>query len=275
MGGTCTRNCRFCNIHPGKPAPLDPEGVARITALVESGREEEALSYSRARQDPFSRIVRAGLENRPYGLDEVKDAIENAGRQEVPRLQRFLGALGTIAAISPLLGLLGTVLGMIKVFAAISISGLGDPQGPSWRAVLWEGASGLRTGWDSSSVGTGGMGGESPVANEIVGPAQTGAEQRYGLFGQDVHFGQQQRPVTRHRALQPTPPPRPRLRHRDPRRRGWHPAHQPPWSQRYSAQPPLPENRLIMKAENDLKTVHWMNSVINFRCQLNPNLRKI
>jgi biopolymer transport protein ExbB len=106
---------------------LDPEGVARITALVEAGREDEALTYARARQDPFSRIVRAGLENRPYGLDEVKDAIQNAGRQEVPRLQRFLGALGTIAAISPLLGLLGTVLGMIRLFRDIKMHAVGDP----------------------------------------------------------------------------------------------------------------------------------------------------
>lgn len=106
---------------------LDPEGVARITALVEAGRADEALAYARARQDPFSRIVRAGLENRRYGLEEVKDAIQNAGRQEVPRLQRFLGALGTIAAISPLLGLLGTVLGMIRLFRDIKMHAVGDP----------------------------------------------------------------------------------------------------------------------------------------------------
>jgi biopolymer transport protein ExbB len=106
---------------------LDPEGVARITALVEAGRAEEALAYARSREDPFSRIVRAGLEHLPFGLQEVKEAIENAGRQEAPGLQRFIGALGTIAAITPLLGLLGTVLGMIRLFQDIKVHAVGDP----------------------------------------------------------------------------------------------------------------------------------------------------
>ena len=55
-----------------------------------------------------------------------KEAVEDTGRHVVHDLERFLNTLGTIAGISPLLGLLGTVIGMIKVFSAIMISGVGD-----------------------------------------------------------------------------------------------------------------------------------------------------
>jgi biopolymer transport protein ExbB len=57
----------------------------------------------------------------------MKTSIEEAGRQVVHELERFLNTLGTIASVTPLLGLLGTVVGMIKVFAAIMIHGVGDP----------------------------------------------------------------------------------------------------------------------------------------------------
>jgi biopolymer transport protein ExbB len=57
----------------------------------------------------------------------MKESIEDVGRQVVHELERFLNSLGTIAAVTPLLGLLGTVIGMIKVFAAITIHGVGNP----------------------------------------------------------------------------------------------------------------------------------------------------
>ena len=59
---------------------------------------------------------------------EMKEAIEDTGRHVVHELERFLGTLGTIAAVSPLLGLLGTVTGMIQAFEAISAEGVGDPK---------------------------------------------------------------------------------------------------------------------------------------------------
>lgn len=76
---------------------------------------------------PLGRILAAGLENLGSGRYVMKDAIEEAGRHVVHELERFLNSLGTIAAITPLLGLLGTVIGMIKVFAAITSFGVGDP----------------------------------------------------------------------------------------------------------------------------------------------------
>ena len=75
---------------------------------------------------PLGRILAAGLANVRNGRDVMRDAIEEAGRHVVHELERYLNSLGTIAAITPLLGLLGTVIGMIKVFAAITSHGVGD-----------------------------------------------------------------------------------------------------------------------------------------------------
>jgi len=76
---------------------------------------------------PLGKILAAGLNNRNRGYEYVKEAIEDTGRHVVHELERFLSPLGTIAAITPLLGLLGTVIGMVKVFAAITVNGVGDP----------------------------------------------------------------------------------------------------------------------------------------------------
>ncbi|HFD11579.1 MAG TPA: MotA/TolQ/ExbB proton channel family protein [Crenotrichaceae bacterium] len=76
---------------------------------------------------PLGAVLSAGLINRHHGREIMKEAITEAGRQEVYELERNLQALGTIAQISPLMGLLGTVLGMIKVFSAIVTQGVGNP----------------------------------------------------------------------------------------------------------------------------------------------------
>ncbi len=77
---------------------------------------------------PLGAVLAAGLINRHHGREIMKEAITEAGRQEVYELERNLHALGTIAQISPLMGLLGTVLGMIKVFTAIVSKGVGNPE---------------------------------------------------------------------------------------------------------------------------------------------------
>jgi len=76
---------------------------------------------------PLGRILAAGIINRHYSREVMKEAIEETGRQVVHELERYLNSLGTIASISPLLGLLGTVIGMIKVFTAITTAGVGNP----------------------------------------------------------------------------------------------------------------------------------------------------
>ena len=75
----------------------------------------------------LGRILAAGLMNRHHAREIMKESIEEMGRQVVHELERYLNPLGTIAAITPLLGLLGTVIGMIKVFTAITAYGVGNP----------------------------------------------------------------------------------------------------------------------------------------------------
>jgi biopolymer transport protein ExbB len=76
----------------------------------------------------LGQILAAGLSRQTQQAFLIKDAIEEAGGHVVHELKRYLNALGTIAATTPLLGLLGTVIGMIKVFSAITAVGVGDPQ---------------------------------------------------------------------------------------------------------------------------------------------------
>jgi biopolymer transport protein ExbB len=76
---------------------------------------------------PLGRILAAGLVNRGHSREVMKEAIQDAGRQVVADMERYLGALGTIASVAPLLGLLGTVFGMIDVFSVIMNAGVGDP----------------------------------------------------------------------------------------------------------------------------------------------------
>jgi biopolymer transport protein ExbB len=76
---------------------------------------------------PLGQIMAVGLANRNSERAIVKESIEDCGRHVVHELERYLGALGTIAGASPLLGLLGTVLGMIQMFAGVTTSGVGNP----------------------------------------------------------------------------------------------------------------------------------------------------
>ncbi len=83
----------------------------------------EAIS----KESALGTILSAGLFNRNESRERIKECIEERGREVVHDMERFLNTLGTIASISPLLGLLGTVIGMISVFAAITKHGVGDP----------------------------------------------------------------------------------------------------------------------------------------------------
>ncbi len=85
-----------------------------------------AIRTCERHDSPLANIIRAGLEEAAAPVVEVRQAMEDTGRREVKRLERYLVALETVAAASPLLGLLGTVFGMIKVFSVISIAGVGE-----------------------------------------------------------------------------------------------------------------------------------------------------
>ncbi|UCF66218.1 MAG: MotA/TolQ/ExbB proton channel family protein [Acidobacteriota bacterium] len=106
-----------------------PEATVRqVLRLVRGGKIAEAREVCRHDGGPFSRIVVAGLEWWSQGFDAVREAIADAGRREAPKLMRGLGIIGTVASVTPLLGLLGTVIGMIKVFRTISLTGPGQGQ---------------------------------------------------------------------------------------------------------------------------------------------------
>jgi biopolymer transport protein ExbB len=72
-------------------------------------------------------VLAAGLANRHRSREVLKEAVQDTGRHVVHELERYLNSLGTIAAVTPLLGLLGTVIGMVKVFTAITTAGVGNP----------------------------------------------------------------------------------------------------------------------------------------------------
>ena len=101
--------------------------VAQIWQLHSKGELTNAHVVTVKEGSPLGRILAAGLVNRQHSRIVMKEAIEEVGRQVVHELERYLNTLGTIASITPLLGLLGTVIGMIKVFAAIMSAGVGNP----------------------------------------------------------------------------------------------------------------------------------------------------
>jgi len=106
--------------------------VPEIVGVVETMSASDDLSVAYAtverKPGPFANIVKAGLDHANNDWTIIRDVLQETGRQEATRLTRHLGMLETVAAVSPLLGLLGTVLGMIRVFATISSAGLGNPE---------------------------------------------------------------------------------------------------------------------------------------------------
>ncbi|MFZ2509012.1 MAG: MotA/TolQ/ExbB proton channel family protein [Steroidobacteraceae bacterium] len=100
----------------------------RVWKLVETRTLTDRHIEALARNSPLGRVLAAGLANRNHGREIMTEQIEDTGRHVVHELERFLNTLGTIAAISPLLGLLGTVTGMISAFNAITEAGVGDPR---------------------------------------------------------------------------------------------------------------------------------------------------
>lgn len=115
---------RALNLRYGKILP--PAVVERVTGLVEGGRVDRAREVCRDHPGIYTNIVIAGLDLASKGESAAKEAVEDAGRHETGRLTRYLVTLGTVAAISPLLGLLGTVTGMIDVFKTIAEAGTGQ-----------------------------------------------------------------------------------------------------------------------------------------------------
>ncbi len=100
----------------------------RVKASVEKGHFEEALSICDNNESPLSALIKVGIEYRSYPESAQKEILKDAAAQEVPRLERNVSTLGTIAHIAPLLGLLGTVTGTMKAFGVLGRFGaVADP----------------------------------------------------------------------------------------------------------------------------------------------------
>ena len=107
---------------------LPPDLTRRVWQLVESGQVNEKVIAALEQNSPMGRLLAVGLQHHHRAREILRERLEDAGRHIVHDLERFLNTLGTIAGISPLLGLLGTVMGIIKSFNAISVGGMGDPR---------------------------------------------------------------------------------------------------------------------------------------------------
>ena len=108
-------------------ANVVPDGVGKQVEEWAARHELDRRHIDQLRTgSALGRVLAAALVNRHRSRDVIKEAVEDTGRHVVYRLERFLNTLGTIAGISPLLGLLGTVIGMIKVFSAILAHGVGN-----------------------------------------------------------------------------------------------------------------------------------------------------
>jgi len=116
---------RFWTLQQKRVIPEDL--TSKVWGWVKKGQLDQGQIQTLHQGSALGQILAAGLINRDYERAVMKDSIEETGRHVVHELQRYLDTLGTVAAISPLLGLLGTVIGMVKVFAAITTHGVGNP----------------------------------------------------------------------------------------------------------------------------------------------------
>ncbi len=99
---------------------ISPKVVGEIEELVLNLKIAEASAYCKNHSRPMTRVLLAGILEHEKSESELKETLEEAGRQEIPGIRSWLPALGTIASVAPLLGLLGTVVGMIDVFATLA-----------------------------------------------------------------------------------------------------------------------------------------------------------
>ena len=111
-----------------------------VRTVLKRDNVVEALSICDATAGPVARLVKTAILNRDYGRERVREALEEAGLTEVPRLEEKLNLLATIAQLAPLLGLLGTVLGFMQTFRQMQVAGLNAHAGQLsdgiWRAMI-------------------------------------------------------------------------------------------------------------------------------------------
>jgi biopolymer transport protein ExbB len=116
---------RLWTLQPKRVLPGDL--TEKVWRWVEQQAIQDKHITALQQNSPLGKILAAGLANRDRDRSVIKESIEDTGRHVVHELDRFIGTLGTIASLSPLMGLLGTVIGMIRTFNAITTDGIGNP----------------------------------------------------------------------------------------------------------------------------------------------------
>ncbi|KAJ0345776.1 hypothetical protein COL154_013928 [Colletotrichum chrysophilum] len=117
---------RLWSLQKKRIAP--PELINQIWQWLKYNQVDNNRIKALQTNSPLGQVLAAGLVNRNSSREVTKESIEDTGRHVTLSLERNLNTLGTIAAISPLLGLLGTVIGMIQVFTVITSQGVGNPE---------------------------------------------------------------------------------------------------------------------------------------------------
>jgi len=115
---------RLWTLNPKKIAPKHL--LAQVWGWIKNNQVDAGRLRELKQSSELGKILAAGLSNSRSGRDTMKHSVEEAANQVIHDMERYVGALGTIAAVAPLLGLLGTVIGMIKVFVAIELEGTGN-----------------------------------------------------------------------------------------------------------------------------------------------------
>ncbi len=117
---------RFWVLRRARIAPADL--AARAGDLIEAGKVQQAVKVLYENDTPLARMMLVALQQVGQPREVIKEVVEESGRHEVAHLDRYLNFLGSIAGVAPLLGLLGTVFGIMHAFAAIGMVGAGDPK---------------------------------------------------------------------------------------------------------------------------------------------------